>query len=361
MIGRFIVILWMMRIELSASFLFGARYEPGSTSFLLKPRVDPHLSSTNRLAQLQENEGPQPFTTTRFRARVSYDGTVFCGFQLQSPNQRTVQGCLERAISQRFGYNTRVVAAGRTDAGVHARGQAIHFDILQVLWNQNEDSLPRIEHAINCLLPTDIVLWNLQVAPARKEELTKQPALCEKHHAWNVMYKSTGKLYSYRLCLGSARMHPVDRVDRWQPKEAVDIKLLDKLLQSFVGTHNFEAFVASVDRLRMRLRASDPTGQKELNTSRTVYSVDLVHEEHLNPSYYRIDIHLKGALYKQVRNMVGTVLEVATTTSKKPPLLTQQGFLLLLNGVPRKLNPCSPAPPQGLTLEHVFFEDDDIF
>eukprot|EP00985_Skeletonema_marinoi_P033359 scaffold41104_cov234-Skeletonema_marinoi.AAC.2 len=66
----------------------------------------------------------------RFRSRVAYCGTPFCGWQLQ-PHRTTIQGEIEEALYRRYNRRIAVVGAGRTDAGVHARGQAIHFDLFQ--------------------------------------------------------------------------------------------------------------------------------------------------------------------------------------------------------------------------------------
>jgi len=215
---------------------------------------------------------------------------------------------------------------------------------------------------------------------------------------WSVMYDSTRKLYSYRLCLHPAVMDPLQRRHRWHPDNRrarlVDLDELRRLLRMYEGTRDFRAFAGGIEQLEKKQTAA--AKKKKIggvNTVRTVYSVDLV-EEDAAKGYYRIDFMLKGALYKQVRNMVGTALEAARidreeenddgnkeksrATTKKKKLLSESEFRRLLSGddgesdesidddgrkqqvlrLARKNNPCKPAPPQGLTLEYVFFDDD---
>ena len=116
-------------------------------------------------------------------------------------------------------------------------------------------------------------------------------------------------------------------------------------LKQFEGTHDFRAFAGAIEQNERRIG-------KEMDTVRTVYSVDLLHEGNGN---YRVDFLLKGALYKMVRNMMGTALDVAKGR------MDEQVLVDLLNRSDddvRKNNRSKPAPPEGLCLERVFFVDD---
>ena len=288
-------------------------------------------------------------SSVRYRARVAYDGSGFEGWQLQRAGKRTVQGCLEEALCQRFNQKVRVVAAGRTDAGVHARGQAIHFDL-----EDNRSWAEEAEWSVNRLLPPEIRIWSLEQAPAplykvvmdkRKNEMT------ERTVNWNVLYESTKKLYSYRISLAPV-MDPMERHFRWHPEaqfgRPIDSGKLERLVKTFEGEHNFRAFAGAIEQLEKKVDGP-------VNTVRTVYSANLVHEGAGN---YRIDFLLKGALYKQVRNMVGAVVDVCRGST------TEEEFRLLLDQnkeesiVTRSANPSKPAPPEGLCLEYVFFDND---
>ncbi len=363
--------------------------------------------------------------TFRYRARVAYDGSGFFGFQIQQRNnlkqqkkqqllqqpqkalqpsqpnrdiygsnsinsakdgvdtnnvkvvrskkqpkeQRTVQGCLEDVLRQRFNDDSlRVVGAGRTDAGVHSRGQAIHINTKRNILNQdcNDDNgndalLQQVEHSIQIMLPNDVTLWNLQVAPSPLYKLINgQRRLVD----WNVLYDSTRKWYSYRICIGSV-MDPLDRHHRWQPphikssssvsNSQVLLTKLNQILQCYVGTHNFAAFASAVGQNERKSNREEQQ-QPPDNTIRTVYKVSVAVEDD-SRGYYRIDFLLQGALYKQVRNMVGTAVDICCRDKG-----TIEGLKYLLDSsrfdCKRCDNRSKPAPPEGLTLEYVYFDND---
>jgi tRNA pseudouridine38-40 synthase len=315
--------------------------------------------------------------THRYRARVSYDGTDFRGFQLQggedtlgsasasaavsNPKKRTVQLVLESALTQRLQPQEqrpiRVVAAGRTDAGVHARGQAVHFDFSSAKGGGDEplsdEELAKVEYSLNRMLPADVRIFLLQRAPPPFYKTVKGVSQLVK---WNAMMDCTGKLYSYRINLHPHSMDPIDRFTRWHPDhpEQIDVNRLGRVVQLFEGRHNFRAFAGQVEQLERSIGA-------KVDTTRVVYSATLVEEGNHN---YRFDFHLEGALYKQVRNMVGAAIHVCRQSRKSTSTRLDEERLrfLLRQGddeVTRRDNPSKPAPPQGLVLEQVYFDEDD--
>jgi tRNA pseudouridine38-40 synthase len=253
-----------------------------------------------------------------------------------------------------------VVGAGRTDTGVHARGQAVHFDLLTTEHDTNSNNLEQqLETAMNKMLPPDIRVWNLGMAPAPCEEHVKNHDGTKKVYAWNVMRKSSSKLYSYRICLADA-MDPLRRHDRWQidsnwfqsGNTKMDPEHLAQLLCRYEGTHDFICFAGALEANARK------TGVK-MTTVRTVHRCELICEDE-HYKLYRIDIYLDGALYKMVRNLVGTAIDVWRQA------FPQESFGRLLDepskhGLTRDDNPCKPAPPHGLTLERVFYAGDDDF
>lgn len=331
----------------------------------------------------QSQQEPQ-----RFRARVAYDGSRFQGFQLQpGSHQQTIQGCIEEALNERLGTSLsptlpriRVVGASRTDTGVHARGQAVHWDILwgsAVTSGTSTSSMEQLrlersdpeflqgplQYSLNRMLPPDVRVWNIQVTPPARVKTyydevsgTNVTRLME----WNAIYDTIGKLYSYRISLANV-MDPIERRCRWHPDALVrgrstplNLHRLERVLKMYEGTHDFRAFANGMELLERRL------GQSRVRTERTVYDVKLIDEGNGN---YRIDVHLQGALHKQVRSMVGTALDVSRG------LISEDFFLHLLyspatgsnhhnNKLSRKDNPSKPAPPQGLTLERVHYAED---
>lgn len=304
----------------------------------------------------------------RYRCRVAYDGAGFSGFQLQNGGatgsregrtttiKRTVQGVMEQVLHQRFGRLIRVVGAGRTDTGVHARGQAVHFDLSVLEHGTFKEDPERLESALNKMLPSDIRVWSVGPAPAPCIEQVNSGT---KVYAWNVMRKSTSKLYSYRICLADA-MDPLIRHDRWQldsnwvrdaTNDKMDLNFLGQILRHYEGTHDFVCFAGALEANARK------TGVK-MTTVRTIHCCELVCEEE-NSQLYRIDVYLDGALYKMVRNIVGTAIDVWRKA------MSYEDFERLLDeptayGLTRDDNPCKPAPSHGLTLERVFYQDDDF-
>jgi tRNA pseudouridine38-40 synthase len=201
------------------------------------------------------------------------------------------------------------------------------------------------------MLRADVRLWNLQLAPlpAYKNigNIASEPPV---ELAWNVIHDSTRKLYSYRISVGAV-MEPLERHSRWHPDQAcqrLDLVQLEQLLKCYEGTHDFRAFATAIEQLEKK-------AGRAVDTVRTVYSVDLVAEDY-EKGLYRIDFVIKGALYKQVRNMVGTAIHICMGN------MSEESFRWLLAredaAVTRDDNPSKPAPPEGLTLEYVYFDND---
>ena len=271
--------------------------------------------------------------------------------QLQNNGRRSIQGELESVLGRRFNRQIRVVAAGRTDAGVHARGQAIHFDLTTEESRKLEELDPELnllQRAMNKMLTEEIRIWNIQKAPPPAIELVNER---QSVHSWNVMRKTVGKLYVYRFCTSPA-MDPCLRHNRWQLDLGHDVHLdmeyLQKILQLYEGSHDFVCFSNAIESNQRK------TGVV-MSTIRTVESVELIDEGNDN---YRIEVRLEGALYKMVRNLVGTAIDVAQGR------MPEEFFRKLLltpgtEGFTRDDNKCKPAPPQGLTLEWVFYDPNE--
>jgi tRNA pseudouridine38-40 synthase len=228
------------------------------------------------------------------------------------------------------------VGAGRTDAGVHARGQAIHFDLNEDDM-QSEEDVRKLEHSINRMLGRDVCVYNLQEAPITTKEIQGK----NMNLQWNAIHDATGKLYIYRIS-ATKSMDPIERHTRWDLKwRDTDMDLLERTLKRYQGTHDFRSFAGNVELLERSLGG-------RLDTRRTVNSVNVVDE---SEGLYRIEVHLNGALYKMVRNLIGTAMEVAWGR------LSEADFEALLNNASgRKENKSKPAPPEGLTLEHVYYD-----
>lgn len=156
--------------------------------------------------------------TRRFRAVVEYDGTDFKGFQVQASG-RTVQGELERTLHRLGGEPSRVAGAGRTDAGVHARGQVIAFDSA---WRHGSQEL---ERALNATLPPDIAARHVQVA----------------EQGFHPRYSAVSRIYFYNLYHSQTRIPVLERHYLWQ-RQALDLDAMGQAAQMLLGEGDMAAF-----------------------------------------------------------------------------------------------------------------------
>lgn len=277
-----------------------------------------------------------PFSR-RIVARVAYDGTHFRGFQAQASEVRSVQGIINDAIIRKVGTKLSTTGASRTDHGVHARGNCIHFDIPETHWPLPMQ-LSDLEFKLNQYLPSDVRTYNVSLAPmgsARENSLDKE---------FHATASTVGKLYSYRLC-GNSFVDPMRRRYTAHQYRKFDVDLFKDSLQRFVGTHNYVSFANKVERTRTDYAMHDMF----LNTTRTVDSINFIDE---GDGYYRIDIRVQSALYRMIRNIVGTSLHVAEGKMSPAELVR-----LLKEAPGRQANKAESASPEGLVLEHVYYDN----
>lgn len=205
----------------------------------------------------------------RVRAVVAYDGTRFHGFQRQAASHGlTVQGELEHALEKIVSQAITVLGAGRTDSGVHARGQVIAFDIE---WRHPEDDLLR---ALNANLPREIAVLHL----------------VEDTADFHPRYQAHSREYCYTIY--SARLrHPLYRLHALHVKEALDVEAMHTAAQCLLGEHDFAAF-------------GQPTSGES-----TVRFMHRLKVDGKMP-WVRIDLVANGFLYRMVRSIVGTLIAV---------------------------------------------------
>lgn len=207
-----------------------------------------------------------------YKMALAYDGTHYGGWQIQ-PNSPTIQQILQEKIALVLRSPVTVIGSGRTDAGVHATGQIAHF------FHDKDIDLHRFFASINGLLPPDIRLKKVESAPTD----------------FHAQHSAVAKTYHYYLRLNSV-WDPFTRLYRLHVREKLDLSLLTEAAALFVGTHDFTSFTNEVHK---GSAAHDPV--------RTLYRLDLVPiEEGL-----RLEFEGDGFLYKMVRNIVGTLLEIA--------------------------------------------------
>ena len=163
---------------------------------------------------------------------LHYDGTAFAGWQMQ-PERRTVQGETERVLADLCGQRIVAQGAGRTDAGVHARGQAVGVRVPEK-W-----TAPMLRRALNALLPDDV--W---VAAAH-----------EMRPEFHARYSATSRRYAYHVGTDDEALSPFRRKTEWAYRKSYDRGALDDAAPLVLGEHCFSAF--AVRRPRPPSRAPE--------------------------------------------------------------------------------------------------------
>ncbi len=243
----------------------------------------------------------------RIALGLEYDGTDWNGWQTQ-PNGNTVQDRLESAIREFTGKHHGTICAGRTDAGVHARCQVVHFDtdIDRTDWSW--------VRGLNTLLPDSISVRWAQV-------------VSDTFHA---RYSAVWRQYKYRILHSPTRSPLHHRQATWFYRP-LDIPAMQETAKIFIGEHDFSAFRSS------ECQANSPM--------RNLMAFDLAREDEL------LVFTLRGNafLHHMVRNLVGTLIEVGR--GAKPAAWAQEVF------ESRNRILAGPTfPAQGLCLEHVEYD-----
>jgi len=242
------------------------------------------------------------------RLVLAYDGTDFEGWQVQSRG-RTVQGVLEEALLRMHGHPVRVLAAGRTDSGVHATGQVASF-------RTDIASIPgrRFSDAVNAYLPRDVRV------------------LCSDEVAWEFHARRSARqrVYRYYTVCGPVLLPHLRAYRHWM-RRSPDLARLNEMAAVLVGEHDFTCFSAEGDANHSKMRRVD---------------VSAFHREGDTLVY---TIAATSFLWKMVRTIMGTLF-----------LLEEQGMgareLRLIMEAGSRANAGATAPAKGLFLERVVYD-----
>jgi len=245
------------------------------------------------------------------RLVVAYDGTAYHGWQRQAEGLATVQGCIESAAVRVLGHPVAVNGAGRTDAGVHAAGQGANF-----VTTNTAIPLLSLRRAIDSRCPHDIAILSAAEAPPE----------------FHASRSAVGKTYHYRIHVGPAK--PVARANRVYhfPRE-LDVARMRAAGRRLVGVHDFRGLASSAEVRQ--------------NTVREITSCDVVavgDEVH-------VTVRGGGFLYKMVRNLVGTLVEIGRGRwgpDRVDRILRTRD----------RADAGFTAPPNGLCLMHVEYPPD---
>lgn len=241
---------------------------------------------------------------------IEYDGTHYGGWQKQN-NNSTIQDEIQKAISKVTGENVDLVGSSRTDAGVHARGMVANF--------KTESKVPpeRFREAINTKLPDDIAI-------VKSEEVALD---------FHARYNSKGKTYCYTIVNRFEKVS-IEKDYVYHVKDKLDIELMKKSCNYFIGKHDFKAFRS--------------TGSSVKTTTRTIS--DLHIETITNSFGTKIVFYITadGFLYNMVRIIVGTLVDVGRGKINESTIPQ-----IIENGDRSKAGYCAPA--SGLTLLEVYY------
>ncbi|KRM19751.1 trna pseudouridine synthase a [Ligilactobacillus hayakitensis DSM 18933 = JCM 14209] len=247
----------------------------------------------------------------RFKITLAYDGTNFAGFQAQ-PNQRTVQSVLEKAVNKMSKLDDYITVhgSGRTDSGVHALGQVVHFDF------PHEMSANGMLRGLNSMLPLDCEV--------------KACEIVDKD--FHSRFTTHGKRYMYRVARGEF-VNPFKRNYTGHYKFKLDVERIKQAMPDVEGTHDYSSFVASGSHVKSHVR--------------TIYEAT-VREDKENDEII-FEFFGNGFLYNQVRIMVAVLLEIGNGRRDI------HDFLRLYE-VKDRNEARQTAPASGLYLKEVYYD-----
>jgi tRNA pseudouridine38-40 synthase len=165
--------------------------------------------------------------TVRLRIDLSYDGSAFSGWAAQ-PGRRTVEGVVAAALGRvlRLPAPPKLTVAGRTDAGVHARGQVVHLDVPVAAWSDTADPPGRAISRLASLLPADVRVHAAGAAPA----------------GFDARFSALWRRYAYRVCDDEAAADPLRRHETLWYFRRLDLSAMNEAARDCLGEHDFAAF-----------------------------------------------------------------------------------------------------------------------
>ncbi len=237
---------------------------------------------------------------------IEYDGTNYNGWQSQM-NGTAIQDIVEGALFQLTGEKVKLTGSGRTDSGVHAYGQVANF------FSTSSIPAEKFSFALNTILPKDIII---------KKSL-------EVGSEFHARFSAKGKKYRY-LIYNSTHPSALLRNRTFHVFYNLNIAAMKEASSHFIGTYNFEGFMAK--------------GSQVKNTVRTIWETSLEKRDEI----IQIEITGDGFLYNMVRIIVGTLIDVGIGRIKT------QDISNIIRSCDRKLAGRT-APPQGLYLVEVYY------
>lgn len=254
---------------------------------------------------------------------LGYRGGAYSGFARQKdPHIPTIQREIERALSTLARRDVEIVCAGRTDAGVHARGQVVSCTF-ERSWLAARSPY-KLLVSLNALTPDDIVVKSARFARA----------------GFSARFDATARTYRYRICTGP--VPPLFLQDfAWWHRSPLDVDAMREAASHLIGEHDFKSFC----------KAQSAIGK---TTMRNVRSIDFLREEQLGESCLVIEVVGNAFLHSMVRTIVGTLVQVGT--GRKGPR-----WVVDVLEARNRSAAGENAPAQGLTFWSVAYPEGLIF
>ena len=265
----------------------------------------------------------------RIRLDLAYDGTAFSGWARQ-PGLRTVQGVLEDALATvlRLPKAPRLVVAGRTDAGVHARGQVAHVDLPTDVWLAAPGRASRgpgdaLTRRLAAVVPPDVVVHRARPAPP----------------GFDARFSALWRRYAYRIADDVAARDPLRRAEvTWHPR-SLDVPAMDAAARGLLGEHDFAAYCRPRERATTIRTLLEFGWERASGWERDGHGLAVAH------------VRADAFCHSMVRALVGACLAVGE--GRREPTWPAQ---VLADGL--RHPGVTVAPARGLTLEAVSYPDD---
>lgn len=251
---------------------------------------------------------------TRWRLDIAYDGTAFAGWARQA-DLRTVQGVLEDALARITGDVATLTCAGRTDAGVHARGQVAHVDLADQPGDRDGESFAR---QLRGVLPADVTVRRAMLAPEH----------------FDARFAALSRRYRYLVCDDPSAMDPLRRHDVLEREKRLDIQAMNAAAALLVGEHDFAALCK----------------QREHGT--TIRRILSLRWDRTAEGWAAMEVSADAFCHSMVRSLVGLFVPIGE--GRQSPEWAAE----VVAGRVRDSR-VTVMPARGLTLEEVVYPPDD--
>jgi tRNA pseudouridine38-40 synthase len=251
----------------------------------------------------------------RVRLDLGYDGTDFSGWAKQ-PGRRTVEGVLDDALAMVFGLSSSpgLTVAGRTDAGVHARGQVAHSDLPSAAWTEHAE---RALHRLRGVLPTDVRVKSVALAP----------------EGFDARFSATSRRYSYLLSDDPSGVDPTFRRTVVWHRRPLNVDDMNEAARVLLGDHDFAAFC------------------KKREGASTIRTLRTFQWERRDDGVLNATVIADAFCHNMVRSLVGACVAVGERKH-------DASWISEVLAVRKRSSAVTVMPPHGLSLEEVTYPVD---